>query len=95
MTVFFGSFATNTPSKIFELATFNKTILAGVSGYSAEFIKKEISHSFVFEPCDVKKLVNYFQKSKESSLVDNRNFIKKFRRSKINIEMSKSILSYL
>ena len=83
------------PSKIFELATFKKPILAGVSGYCAKFVTRELKNSFVFEPCDVKKLVNYLQKNKESSLVDNRNFIKKFRRSRINIDMSKSILSYL
>ena len=31
------------PSKIFELATFGKPIIAGVSGFAAEFIKNEVT----------------------------------------------------
>jgi UDP-N-acetylglucosamine:LPS N-acetylglucosamine transferase len=83
------------PSKIFELATFNKTILAGVSGYSAEFIKSEISHSFVFEPCNVKDLVEYLSNNLTTDSIDRRDFINKFRRVKINKEMVSSILDYI
>ena len=82
------------PSKIFELATFNKTILAGVSGYAAEFIKKEISHSFVFEPCDVNNLVNYLLNDKAASSINRIGFVNKFKRNKINKEMAFSILKY-
>ena len=45
------------PSKIFELATYPKIILAGVSGYSSHFINNEVTNSFVFDPCDVSSLV--------------------------------------
>ena len=38
----YSAFKKVLPSKIFELATYPKTIIAGVSGYSADFIKKEI-----------------------------------------------------
>lgn len=83
------------PSKIFELATFNKPILAGVSGFSAQFIKDEISSSFVFDPCDSKSLVNYLLNFEVNSNIDRSDFIEKFKRSKINEKMATSILSYL
>jgi hypothetical protein len=83
------------PSKIFELATFNKPIIAGVSGFSAEFIQKEVSNSFVFDPCDSIQLAEYLKSSKFNSIIDRHEFVDKFRRSKINNEMSASIASYL
>mgnify|MGYP006982238303 CR=1 FL=1 len=45
-------------AEIFELATFRKPILAGVSGFSAQFIKDEINNSFVFNPCDLHPAVD-------------------------------------
>jgi glycosyltransferase involved in cell wall biosynthesis len=83
------------PSKIFELATFNKPILAGVSGFSAQFIKNEINNSFVFNPCDFNSLVNYLLNSEASSNIERSDFIEKFKRSQINENLASSILNYL
>lgn len=83
------------PSKIFELATFNKTILAGVSGYSAQFMKDEIKNSFVFNPCDFKSLVNFLLYYESPHSIDRSEFIQKFKRTNINNKMASSILSYL
>ena len=83
------------PSKIFELATFNKPIIAGVAGFSAQFINKEVSNSFVFDPCDAIHLVEYLKSSKSNSIIDRHEFVDRFRRSKINKVMAESILSYL
>jgi hypothetical protein len=83
------------PSKIFELATFNKPILAGVSGYAAEFIKSEVSDSFVFDPCNVDQLVNHLMNSVSSISIDRKQFKNKFRRSKINEQMAESIINYI
>jgi len=83
------------PSKIFELATFNKPIIAGVAGFSAQFINKEVSNSFVFDPCDAIQLVDYLKNSKSNSTIDRHEFVDRFRRSKINKAMAESILSYL
>jgi glycosyltransferase involved in cell wall biosynthesis len=83
------------PSKIFELATFKKPILAGVSGYSAQFIKDEINNSFVFNPCDYKALVNYLLNSEENLNINRNDFMQKYKRSMINEKMAKSILSYI
>jgi len=83
------------PSKIFELATFKKPILAGVSGFSAKFINDEINNSFVFNPCDYIALVNYLLNSKETLNIDRSEFIQKFKRSIINEKMANSILNYI
>lgn len=40
------------PSKIFEYAATGKPILAGVSGYAADFVKENVLNAAVFSPCD-------------------------------------------
>jgi glycosyltransferase involved in cell wall biosynthesis len=82
------------PSKIFELATFGKPIIAGVSGFAAEFIKNEVSDSFVFDPCNVKQLVDFLKSDRASNIIDRKEFKLKFRRSNINTLMAESILRY-
>jgi glycosyltransferase involved in cell wall biosynthesis len=82
------------PSKIFELATFGKPIIAGVSGFAAEFIKTEVSDSFVFEPCNSMQLVDFLKSDMLSNKIDRKEFKLKYRRSNINKLMAESILSY-
>jgi UDP-N-acetylglucosamine:LPS N-acetylglucosamine transferase len=91
----YSAFRKVLPSKIFELATFKKPILAGVSGYSAQFINEQINNSFVFDPCDYKSLVNYLLNSEKILSIDRTDFIKKFNRSMINEKMANSILNYI
>ena len=83
------------PSKIFELATFGKPIIAGVSGFAAEFIKNEVSDSFVFEPCNAKQLIDFLKSDIASNTIDRKDFKLKYRRSNINNLMAESILSYI
>lgn len=83
------------PSKIFELATFKKPILAGVSGFSAQFIIDEINNSFVFNPCDSKALANHLLNPEENLNIDRSDFTQKFKRSIINKKMATSILNYI
>lgn len=83
------------PSKIFELATFNKPIIAGVSGFAAEFIKNEVSDSFVFDPCNSNDLVNFVKSDISSNIIDRKDFKLKYKRSIINKLMAESILSYI
>ena len=82
------------PSKIFELATFGKPIIAGVSGFAAEFIKNEVSDSFVFEPCNDKQLIDFLRSDIASNTIDRKEFKLKYRRSNINTLMAESILSF-
>jgi len=83
------------PSKVFELATFNKPIIAGVSGFAAEFIRNEVSDSLVFDPCNVEQLIIFLRTYKPSITIDRKEFKMKYRRSNINNLMAESILSYI
>jgi glycosyltransferase involved in cell wall biosynthesis len=83
------------PSKIFELATIGKPIIAGVSGFAAEFIKNEVSYSFVFNPCNSNELVNFVKSDMSSHTIDRKDFKLKYKRSIINKLMAESILSYI
>tara|TARA_Y100001935_G_scaffold253906_1_gene261419 strand:- start:680 stop:1933 length:1254 start_codon:yes stop_codon:yes gene_type:complete len=91
----YSAFKKVLPSKIFELATYPKTIIAGVSGYSAGFIKKEVTNSFVFDPCDVSSLVSFLKNDKSLNKIDRIKFKDKYRRSSINKKMSTNIIKYL
>jgi len=42
------------PSKIFEYVMLGKPILAGVSGYSAEFLQEHVPWASIFSPCNIK-----------------------------------------
>jgi hypothetical protein len=82
------------PSKIFELATYDKPIIAGVGGYANKFITENVSNTILFTPCDVEAMVSGLQNY--TYINEKRtDFIAKFSRDNINREMAKSILSYL
>lgn len=91
----YSAFKKVLPSKIFELATYPRTIIAGVSGYSADFIKKEVSNSYVFNPCDISSLVGFLENDVTSSNFDRERFKVKFSRSTINKELSVNIINYI
>ena len=81
------------PSKIFEYAATGKPILAGVSGYSAEFLKKKISNSVVFEPCNSDEMILAVEKILLlPNHVDRRCFCEAYRRTNIMNKMVKDIL---
>lgn len=80
------------PSKVFEYGAYNKPMIAGVSGFAATFIKKNIDNSLVFNPGDVDSFVAGISTLKLSGnkRVD---FINKFSRKTINNEMAKDIIA--
>lgn len=81
------------PSKIFEYAATGKPMLAGVAGYSASFLGSEVSGAEVFAPCDVDGMVAAFQRLiAGSSVLDRRDFCRRFARSKIMREMARDVL---
>ncbi len=79
------------PSKVFEYAAMGKPLWAGVSGYSAEFIKSEVSNAAVFRPCDVKDAIMAFKllQLKDTPRID---FIRKFSRENVMQAMAQDIL---
>jgi hypothetical protein len=78
------------PSKLFEYGAMNKPILAGISGYSEEFVKLEISDCAVFFPTDTEDAIRKFE-SLSYSIRPRVEFIKKFDRQKIMCEMAEDI----
>jgi len=90
----YDSFKKVLPSKVFELSTFGKPILAGVAGYPAKFIRDNIPGSYVFNPCDASAMIQGIRSFDSVPWIDRKEFIEKYSRSRITLEMSKSILSY-
>ncbi|CAK4070529.1 glycosyltransferase family 4 protein [Vibrio sp. 16] len=79
------------PSKIFEYAATGKPILAGVSGYAAEFIKSEVSNAEVFYPGDHNGAMEALSKL-DLTHTDRSAFIKEYTRENIMMGMSQSIV---
>ena len=82
------------PSKLFELATFRKFILAGVSGFSRQFIESEVKHSYVFCPCDAIALVNFVKSHSMPVRIDRSLFIDRYKRERINQEFARTIINF-
>lgn len=80
------------PSKIFEYGALGKPIWAGVAGYAAEFISKNLTNSAVFMPCDLESAVTSFE-CLEMITQPRENFVKKFARVSIMQKMAADIIS--
>jgi len=90
----FNAFKKVLPSKIFEYAATGKPILAGVSGFAADFLHENVPGAFVFEPNNVEQM----EKALEKLMVgpgyyDRADFIDEFTREKIISKMANEILS--
>jgi glycosyltransferase involved in cell wall biosynthesis len=82
------------PSKVFEYAATGKPIWAGVAGFSANFIEKEIPNSAVFAPCRHDDALDAFRRLALRP-VDRSAFVEKYARDVIMQEMATDILSVL
>jgi len=80
------------PSKLFEYAAVGKPIWAGVAGYAAEFIEKEIDNAAVFPPCDVAAAVRNFPTLKMQP-TPRAAFIQKYARHSIMEALARDIIS--
>jgi glycosyltransferase involved in cell wall biosynthesis len=82
------------PSKIFEYAAYDIPIIAGVSGFAYEFIRKNISNAILFKPCDAEDLANQMRNFKY--ITEHRSeFIQKFKRETTNNLMVESMLKII
>ncbi len=81
------------PSKIFDYGSFDKPILAGVSGIAKNFIEKNLPHSFVYPPGNYKKAINFIDEimNYDFSKINNNSFVDKFNRKIIMDKMIESI----
>lgn len=82
------------PSKIFEYAATGKPIWAGVAGFSAQFLKREVHNAAVFEPCNVDEAERAFSRLDLVS-VSRQDFVRRFSREAISRDMAGDILGTL
>ena len=82
------------PSKMFEYGAFDKPIIAGVGGYAAQFVEKNIPNHILFKPTDVNDFVNKL-KNYQLKFERRDGFIKEFARKSIDKKMASSIVSFL
>jgi len=84
------------PSKIFEYAATGKPILAGVSGYAADFLNKQVDGVQIFNPCDEVAMKLGLNKLLNGPKIINRSdFCRRFKRKKIMANLAKDVLSLI
>lgn len=82
------------PSKMFEYGAFDKPIIAGVGGFAAQFVEKNIPNHILFKPVDVDDFVSQM-KAYQLKFERRDEFIKNFSRRSIDEKLAASILSVL
>lgn len=82
------------PSKLFEYAATGKPILAGVSGFAAQFIEANIVNAEVFPPQDSVASVAAL-KSLQFAEVDRESFVEEFQRKNIMRGMALDVLGVI
>jgi glycosyltransferase involved in cell wall biosynthesis len=88
----YAAFEKVLPSKIFEYGALGKPILAGVSGYAAEFLSQEVLNSAIFTPCDVDRAIEAFE-SLSIQVTKREKFIEKYLRKNIMKNLSEDMVS--
>lgn len=82
------------PSKMFEYGAFDKPIIAGVGGYAAQFVEKNIPNHILFRPTDVDDFVHQM-KNYQLKFERRDEFIKNFSRKSIDAKLAASIIGLL
>jgi len=87
----YDAFAKVLPSKIFEYAASGRPILAGVGGFSADFLRSEVDNCGTFPPCDADA---GFEALRGLELGTNprAEFVRKYSRTAIMGKMADTLL---
>lgn len=80
------------PSKLFEYAATGKPVLAGLLGYSRDFVEAELEGAAVFDPCDVDAAESAFRKLSIRHY-DRSDFVQRYLRSSIMNRMARDIIA--
>jgi len=88
----FSAFEKVLPSKIFEYAATGKPIWAGVAGFAATFLEKEVENAAIFTPCDARAAVVAFDEL-DLDVATRDEFVDKFSCELILTGMAKDVLS--
>lgn len=83
------------PSKIFEYGSFDKPILAGVSGVAKTFIKDNFKYGYIYSPNDSNEAIYKIKQilDLEKVKVDNTSFVEKHDRKIITELMVDNLIS--
>lgn len=82
------------PSKMFEYGAFDKPIIAGVGGFAAQFVEKNIPNHILFKPTDVDDFVNQM-KAYQIKFERRDEFIQNFSRKSIDEKLAAGIVGLL
>jgi UDP-N-acetylglucosamine:LPS N-acetylglucosamine transferase len=82
------------PSKIFEYAAIGRPIIAGLSGYSANFIKENIPYALIFNPGDSNGAIEKLLESDNITISKNEveMFVSKYSRKSLMNDMADNLL---
>lgn len=82
------------PSKVFDYGSFDKPIIAGVTGVAKNFLKSNVKNVFFYDPGDYKSMINVIKEVVDLDYIySNNTFVKRFNRSQIMDDMVRSFLS--
>ncbi|MBF6617698.1 MAG: glycosyltransferase family 4 protein [Candidimonas sp.] len=90
----YAAFRKVLPSKIFEYAAMKKPILAGVAGFPAEFLQREVTNCAIFPPCDAEAAIKALDRLAIVETV-REDFVHRYGRSRIMDDMADDILSLM
>lgn len=79
------------PSKLFEYAATGKPIWAGLAGYAADFVGKEIDNAVVFPPCDALAALQTLEQLDLNACCRD-DFVERYRRTRLMEDMADDIL---
>lgn len=82
------------PSKMFEYGAFDKPIIAGVGGFAAQFVEKNIPNHILFKPTDVDDFVSQM-KNYQLKFERRDEFIQNFSRKSIDKKLAASIVGLI
>lgn len=82
------------PSKMFEYGAFDKPVIAGVGGYAAQFVEKNIPNHILFRPTDVDDFVSQM-KNYQLKFERRDEFIQNFSRKLIDKKLAASIVGLI
>lgn len=90
----FAAFRRVLPSKLFEYAATGKPMWAGVAGYAADFIGREVRNVALFSPCKVGAAIEALD-GLDIVLTNRSAFVRGYARERIMNEMAQDILQLL
>jgi glycosyltransferase involved in cell wall biosynthesis len=90
----YDAFTRVLPSKVFEYAALGKPIWAGVAGFAADFIRREVSNAAVFPPCDAAAALRALDTLALES-APREEFVQRYARRDIMRRMAEDIAAYL